>query len=256
MIWKKYYSVILSVFMIAALIIGCEKKVETAKEETGLTKEYQTAELYDDSDEDLESLNVKEFGDQQQYSIYPGDHVLRFSVRLPYSEGYDDVQFRVSQNNLDLLGINVEVENVDLETYFHPIWIVDAEEGFMGLQKELFTKINDEWVVSLSDVEATGRLSEKEIVRRLSNKKYHYMNSTTKKMEISSEELSVSQIDGESYIAHVDVRFQIPVGEYTIHRHDAYLEGIPAGSFQITVTQPANSGPIIVEGPNKKNPNE
>ena len=256
MICKKYFTIIFFVFLAAAMTNGCDNKTEKEKKESGLKKANQPAEIEKDIKENSESYQVEESEDQHKYKVSSGNHVLRFSVKLPYSEGYDDVQFRVSQNNLDLLGFDVEVENVDLESYFHPIWIVDAEEGFMGLQKELFTKINDDWVVSLADVEAAGRLSEKEIMRRLGNKKYHYMNSATKTMEISSEELSVSQIDGESYIAHVDVRFQIPDGEYEIHRHDAYLEGIPVGSFRITVTQPADTGPIIVEGPNKKNPNE
>lgn len=208
--------------MITAIIIGCENKAEKEKRETGLTKEHQTAEINENSDEDAESYNVEEFGDQHKYSLYPGEHVLQFSVRLPYSDGYDDVQFRVQQSSFDALGINVEVGNVDLESYYHPIWVVNAEEGFMGLQKELFTKINDEWVVSLSDVEAAGRLSEREILRRLANKKYHYMNDKTKSMEMSSEELTVYQINGESYIAHVDVSVEIPDGEYDIHRHGAY----------------------------------
>lgn len=252
----KYYTIILFVFMIAAIIIGCDNKAEKGKKVTGLTNEHQTVEIDQNQDEDAESYNVEESGDQHKYGVYPGDHVLRFSVRLPYSDGYDDVQFRVQQSSLDALGINTEVENIDLESYFHPIWVVDAEEGFMGLQKELFTKINDVWVVSLSDAEAAGRLSEREILRRLSNKKYHYMNNKTKRMEISSEELSVYQIDGESYIAHVDVRMQIPVGEYEIHRQEAYIEGTPAGGFQITVTQPDKDGPIFIEGPNKNNPND
>ncbi len=256
MIWKRYYTIILFIFMIAAIIIGCENKAEKEKKESGLTKEHQTAEINKNRDEDAKSHIVEESGDQHKYRVYPGEHVLRFSVRLPYSDGYDDVQFRVQQSSLDALGINVEVENVELESYFHPIWVVNAEEGFMGLQKELFTKINDVWVVSLSDVEAAGLLSEREILRRLGNKKYHYMNNKTKRMEISSEELSVYQIDSYSYIAHVDVRVEIPAGEYNIHRQEAYIEGTPAGRFQITVTQPDKGGPIFVEGPNKKNPNE
>ena len=253
MICKRFYTIILFVFMITAIIIGCENKAE---KETGLTREHQTAEIDENRDEDSESYNVEEFGDQHKYSVYPGQHILQFSVRLPYSDDYDDVQFRVQHSSLDALGINVEVENVDLESYYHPIWVVNAEEGFMGLQKELFTKINDEWVVSLSDAEAAGRLSEREILRRLANKKYHYMNNKTKSMEISSEELTVYQINGESYIAHVDVGVEIPDGEYNIHRHGAYIEGTPAGGIQIIVTQPDEGGPIFLEGPNQKNPNE
>jgi len=236
--------------------MGCENKAEKEKIETGLTNEHQTAEINENSDEDAESYNVEEFGDQHKYSVYPGEHLLQFSVRLPYSDGYNDVEFRVQQSSLDALGINVEVENVDLESYYHPIWVVNAEEGFMGLQKELFTKINDEWVVSLSDVEAAGRLSEREILRRLANKKYHYMNNKTKTMEMSSEELTVYQINGESYIAHVDVSVEIPAGEYNTYRGEAYIEGTPTGRFQITVAQPDKGGSIFVEGPNTKKPNE
>jgi len=255
MIWRRYFTIILFVFQVAKIINGCENKAEREKK-TGLKGEYQPSEINKNREEDAEPNNVEESGPQHKYKVYPGEHVLRFSVRLPYSDGYDDVEFRVQQSGLDALGINVEVEYVELEAYFHPIWVVNAEEGFMGLQKELFTNINDVWVVSLSDVEAAGRLSEREILRRLSNKKYHYMNNKTKRMEISSEELSVYQIDGESYIAHVDVRVEIPAGKYNIHRQEAYLEGTPAGSMKITVTQPDKGGPIFIEGPNKKIPNE
>ena len=256
MVLKRYFTIIFFIFMITAIISGCGSKAEEEKKENGLTREHQPVEVSENTEEDEESYEVVEFGDKHRYSVYPGDHVLRFSARLPYSDDYDDVQFRIKQSSLDVLGINVEVENVDLESYFHPIWVVDAEEGFLGLQKELFTKINDIWIVSLSDVEATGRLSEKEIMRRLGNKKYHYMNSTTKRMETSSEELSVYQTDGKSYIAHVDVRAEIPDGEYNIGRHDVYVGGTPAGGFRITVTQPDKSGPIFFEGPNKQDPNE
>ena len=82
------------------------------------------------------------------------------------------------------------------------------------------------------------------------------MNSKTKRMETSSDELSVYQDEGESYIAHVDVRVQIPAGEYEIHRQEAYIEGTPAGGFQITATQPDKDGPIFIEGPNFKIPDE
>jgi hypothetical protein len=253
MIWKRYYTIILIAFMIVAIIVGCG---DEAEKETGLTNEDQTAELDEYIEEDAESYDVVESGDQHKYSVNPGEYVLPFSVRLPYSEGYDDVQFRVQQSSLDDIGINVEVESVELEPYSHPIWVVDAEEGFMGLQKELFTKINDLWVVSLSDAEDAGRLSETEILRRLANKKYHYMNNETKTMETSSEELTVYQTDSESYIALVDVRMEIPADVINVHRQEAYIEGTPAGGFQITVTQPNKSGPIFIEGPNIKNPNE
>ena len=252
----KYYTTILFAFMIAAIMIGCDSKAEKGKKVTGSTTEHLSDEIDQNQDEDAESYGVEGSGDRHKYSVSPGDHVLRFSIRLPYSDGYGDIEFRVQQSSLDALGITTEVENYDLESYFHPIWVVDAREGFMGLQKELFTRINDVWVVSLSDAEAAGRLSEEEILRRLGNKKYHYMNSKTKRMEISSEELSVYQDEGESYIAHVDVRVQIPAGEYEIHRQEAFIEGTPAGGFQITATRPDEDGPIFLEGPNNKNPNE
>ena len=256
MVCKRYVTFALFVFLIAAIINGCDNQTEKKTKESRLQEAPQSAETSNDRKEEAGSYRVEESEGRRKYKVSPGEHILRFSVKLPYTGSNEDVQFRVQQSSLDALGINVVVENFNLEPYTHPIWVVDAREGFMGLQKELFTRINDVWVVSLSDPETSGRLSETEILRRLRNKKYHYMNPRTKRMEISSDELTVYQIYVDNYIAHVDVRLEIPVGDYIIHRQEAYIEGAPVGSFQITVIQSDKGEPIYIEGPNEKIPNE
>ncbi len=250
MIWKRYFAVIIFIFLPAVIFYGCEKKAEKEK------KEYQTAGLSKGGEEDTEPYDMGGDGPQHRYRVYPGDHVLQFSVRLPYSGGYDDVQFRAQRSGLDALGVHVEVENVELESYFHPIWVVDAKEGFLGLQKEIFTNIKGVWVITLSDAEETGRFSEKAIKRILSGKKFHYGNIKTGRMVTSSEELYVYQVNGESYIAHLDVRVEIPDGISNVHRQEVYLKGTPAGYLELTITQPDEGGPIFIEGLNDKIPDE
>ncbi len=85
---------------------------------------------------------------------------------------------------------------------------------------------------------------------------FHYGNRKTGRMVTSSEELYVYQVNGESYIAHLDVRVEIPDSISNIHRQEVYLKGTPAGYLELTVTQPDEGGPIFIEGLNDKIPDE
>jgi hypothetical protein len=245
--------------MLVIIANGCKNKTEVKTSSTVLAKPPQASvskEYDDEGEEEAESDNTEISGAQHRYEVSPGDHLLTFSVKLPYSSGYDDVSFQVKKNELQSLDFIVGVEDVQLDPYTHPIWAVIAEEGFMGLQKELFTRVDGTWIVSLSDVEEAGSLPEEQIHRILSNKKYHYYNRKQKRMETSSKELSVEQIDGESYIAYVEVRMDIPDDEYTINNKSITLKGKPAGKVKITLSRPVKNGPILIIGPNRQIPDE
>jgi hypothetical protein len=261
MSWNHFSPFIVCTFMLVIIASGCENKAEVKTNEPGLTKPIQTvaSKEYEDEDEgeaDVESYDADISGTQYRYEVSPGDHLLTFSVKLPYSSGYDDMTFQVKKNELQSLDFIVGVEDVQLESYTHPIWTVITDEGFMGLQKELFTKVDGTWIISMSDVEETGRLPEEHIYKILSNKKYHYYNEEEKRMETSTKELSVEQIDGESYIAHVEVRMEIPDDEYTLNNKSIILEGNPAGKLKITLSRSNKNGPILIIGPNRQVPNE